>query len=554
MKFQTPEAVIAYVKANKSVPVWVHDARIHTAELCALVNGEDFTKELISCIDKIESTQKAAVREKYARDIRDFFERLFLPIQNVFSSTGGVKNYQNGQYKLSTANLKKLISTISNIRDGKSIERYIESQWMNLYHTDPSGVLWVTYTTVPELKVYPTYHSINVIRHYIPKGQLTECIVFEPRNDGEYRYWTVLDDAKHWTVVQKGDDYMISTDPLQTYDHPFGTCPVIINSNIVDKYGKRLSPINCILPVVKEYARDQSVKTIYKLQQGFPKHWRLGMFCKTCQGTKKQGNNVCTDCNGKGEIMRIDVADETILPKPKQDDPVLTGDNIMGYSSPDLETWKQMTLELDWVECKTYETLWGVSPTLEIQKTATEIHYDMQPQINKLNKYADTAEWIEWTITEWCANAIDISKPKDKQISLIVYGRRYILEGIDTIQKKYEDAKAAGENNVVLDGIFDELLTVKFKNDPEWMRVELLKARTEPYLHNALKEIYDIFGAEEAARKVYFQRWWQNLTDAELQKTAIELQAKFAIDFEAFLPNIKFPKPQTTQVQQTQTI
>jgi hypothetical protein len=75
-------------------------------------------------------------------------------------------------------------------------------------------------------------------------------------------------------------------------------------------------------------------------------------------------------------------------------------------------------------------TMWGTQSLKQVQKTATEIHYDMQPQINKLNKYADVAEWMEWTITEWCANAIDTTKKKDEQVSLIVYGRRYILEAL----------------------------------------------------------------------------------------------------------------------------
>lgn len=550
MTFKTDEDVILLLKQNKTIPKWVTDAQKYSAELCALVEGECFSDELIDRIEQIESLDKAKVRKKYARDIAAFFERLFLPIQNVFSSTGGVKSYKNGSVTLSDANQKRLLETVSNIRDNKSIERYIETQWLSLYHTDPSGVLWMRYKVEnDELDIYPTYQSIGSIRNYKAKGQLVEWIIFEPTVLKEETIWIVVDDLMQRTIIQRGDAYTIDTDPLKTFKHPFGIVPVIINSNLTDKLGNRLSPIHKIIPTAKEFARDQSIKTLYKFLHGFPKHWRRAMICKSCGGSRKSGNNACGDCNGKGEILRIDVADEAIMPMPETGDPVLRGEDVMGYTSPDIETWKQFNEELDRLENECYETMWGTQSLKQVQKTATEIHYDMQPQINKLNKYADVAEWIEWTITEWCANAIDTTKKKDEQISLIVYGRRYILEGIDTIQKKYEDAKAAGENSVVLDGIFDELLTVKFKNDPEWMAIELKKARTEPYLHNSVNEIYKMFGAEEAARKIYFQKWWKKLSDAELTKQQQVLEDKFNADFQAYLPTLKI-KP-TTQITNT---
>lgn len=552
MIFATDEEAIEIIKLNKTVPAWVTKAREYSKELCALVEGENFHDLLITAIEKLETDAKAKVRRKYARAIADYFERIFLPIENVFASFGGVKNYKNGEYKMSDKAYTKLLSTISNIRDNKSIQKYIETQWQDLYHTDPAGVLWIRYKVIDsDVNVYPTYQSIHVIRSYKAKGQLVDWILYEPVTDKDKQIWTIVDDKKQRTIIQKGEEYTVEENELLTFDHPFGAVPVIINSNLTDKYANRLSPIHKIIPISKEFARDQSVKTIYKFQKGFPKHWRRGMVCRSCSGTRKNGNDICKDCGGKGELLKSDVADEAVLPMPENGDPVLNGDDIMGYASPDIETWKQFNDELDRLEDEAYETMWGTKSLKEIQKTATEIHLDMQPQINKLNKYADTAEWIEWTITEWCANAIDPAKPKDSSISLIVYGRRYILEGIDTIQKKYEEAKAAGQNSVVLDGIFDELLTVKFKNDPQWMAIELKKSRVEPYLHLSIEELNNIFGPEEAAKKVYFQRWWSRLKDSDLKNDEDYLDNKFNQDFALYLPTLKI-KPQNQPQQSPQ--
>lgn len=542
MIFENDDAVLAYVKANsKQVPKFIQDARKYSKELCALVEGEDFAQELIVQIEHLESSAKAEARQKYSRDIRSFFSRLFLPIQNVFAATGGVKNYKNGDKQLSEQNLKKLLSTISNIRDGKSIERYIETQWIPLYHTDPAGVLWIQYKVEKssDVDVYPTYQNINAIRNYQADGQLVENIIFEPYVILDKRYWVVVDDAKQYTVIEEGEFFTMSADPLKTFEHPFGEAPVIIISDLVDKYGNRLSPIHDILPDAKEYARDLSIKTIYKFLQGFPKHWMRKAICGECHGTRKVGDKNCTTCSPTGVTAKKDVTDVAVLPFNPDQEITIRGNDVMGFVSPDIETWKMMNEELDRGEDECYETLWGLESTKSVTKTATEIYLDKQPQINKLNKYANTAEWIEWKITELCANIIDLTKDKNQSISLIVYGRRYILEGIDTIQKKYEDAKDAGDNAVILDGIFDELITVKFKNDPQCMRMELLKARCEPYPHNSTDQINTYFGANEVARKIYFQSWWNALTDADLKKDAAALKDLFNKAFDVHLLTLK---------------
>lgn len=554
MIFATPEEAIAYVKANAgSTPKWVTNARNYSKELKALIGGKGFLDELIQKIEYVESEEKFKARKKYSRNMRSMFERLSLPIQNVFSATGAVKDYQNGEVKLSEANQAKLLSILGNVRDNKSLERYIESKWLPLYHTDPAGVLFVQYKKETqtdgedELCVYPTYQSINVIRTYIDDGQLVENILFEPKilTDGT-KQWVLVDDANQYTINQKGDIFSIVIDDTKTFPHPFGEVPVVIISNITDEDGVRLSPFDVILDDSKEYARDLSMKTILKAIHGSPKHWRREAICASCHGTRKSGDQNCPQCSPTGKTAKSDVTDVAVLPFDPNNPIQLKGDDIMGIVMPATETWKAFAEELEQNENLMHETMWGVSNKSRIKKpkTATEVIFeDTQPMIQKLNKYADVAEWIEWTITEWIANIVDLTKPKEESISLIVYGRRYILEGIDAIQQKYEDAKDAGENTVVLDSIFDELLTVKFKNDVEWLKIELKKARVEPYLHNSTDQINTYFGAKEVARKIYFQDWWKNLSGTELQMEAPALRVKFNTDFKTYLPTVELITP-----------
>ena len=120
---------------------------------------------------------------------------------------------------------------------------------------------------------------------------------------------------------------------------------------------------------------------------------------------------------------------------------------------------------------------------------------------------------------------------KDKRISQVAYGRRYIIEGPDAVLNKYEESKLKGDNNVILDRLFNEYLTVKYNHDPEWLRIELNKASAEPYLHQTLEQVNTIFGPEEARRKVLFEKWWRDLPLSE-RKGGDNLDDKYQKWFE----------------------
>ena len=71
----------------------------------------------------------------------------------------------------------------------------------------------------------------------------------------------------------------------------------------------------------------------------------------------------------------------------------------------------------------------------------------------------------------------------------------------------------AEENSVVLDKLFSEYLSAKYRNNPIDLQINLLKTRIELYLHLPLQTVLAIFGNEEAQRKVLYQKWWQTVTD-----------------------------------------
>lgn len=263
-----------------------------------------------------------------------------------------------------------------------------------------------------------------------------------------------------------------------------------------------------------------------------PIYWRYIQQCRSCTGIGKTGGKICSDCDGKGELMRKDITDSVRLPIPRENDPMLAP-NIAGYISPDIDTWDRYDKELEILEVLAQNTHWGTHVNNESNETATGRFIDVQPVMNRLNKYADVAEWVEKKITEWLANFWIPTKPKDESISIIAYGRNYIMESADTLLKRYEEAKAKGDSTVILDRLLNEWITVKYRNDPQWLRTEIKKLKLEPHVHLTIEQVFEIYGQQAAQRKGLFNEWWKSLTPSDVEKSEEQLDK----DFDQFIIN-----------------
>ena len=541
------DEAIKLMENSVKTPPFILTSRTQSDKLFALMHGDRFLELLINKIENIESKEKAIARKKYSRDIVHFFDRLLRPNANVYSANGGSMHFD-----VSDSDREKLLSKIGRARDGKSLREWLKANWMPLYHSDPNGVIFIEYETDPEPKCWPTYQNINHIRSYKPKGQLVDWIIFEPIkvviNNRAEQVYRLVDDKTDRRLVQKngGKFEILKTinGKVVTFEHPFGEVPCIINSDIKKFKGDyRLSPANGVVELSEEYARDQSIKTLYKKFMGFPREWKYVEQCDSCQGSKKDPEGgACATCDGHGYYKSADVTDVRTLPIPDQDDVKITPD-IAGFITPPLDVWEQYNTELQALDGMAHHTHWGTMAGFasKVTKTATEIFYDTQPMTDKLNDLADVGEAIENQIVEWFANFTIPSKPKDKKISSIHYGRRYIIDPPDAILDKYEKAKDAGDNNVILDRLYNEYLTSRFRRDPEFLRVQLLKSSIEPYLHLSNEEVVAIFGNIEAQRKVLFQQWWNTLGGDDLSKTTESLTKEFNTWFIERTKDIEVP-------------
>ncbi|MFK7780668.1 MAG: hypothetical protein QM490_06130 [Candidatus Gracilibacteria bacterium] len=515
---------VSLIKDNLVLSPEIQSMREDSKTLYALIDGDYFVDELIERIEFIESSKKAIARERYSRDIQDFFERLFQPIDNIWYATGG-----NKVYDIDDKDVKKeFLHKIANIKDSNTLSNWIQNIATRLKHVDPNGVIFMEYTSKPK-DIYPTYKSINSIRAYKKRGQLLDWIIFEPKiskiKSMNVELYRIVDDLNDRTFMKIGEE--ITLVAKDSFEHPFGEVPAILNSNI-DKIGSnyKLSPINSIIGLTKEYSRDQSFLTLYKFTQAIPIHWRYVTYCDDCKGRGKIGNKTCSSCGGTGKMGKNDVTDVVELEVPTGDTQTIAPD-IAGFIKPDLETWKQYIEELAIAERKATITFWGTPlnsiETFGGRKTTTEVLFNKQPIENRLNEYADYDEFLEWKMSEWILNFIDKQKNRKESNIVITYGRNYVIEPSDTILKRYEEAKNAQENDVVLDEVFKQYLQATYRTNPVELHKNIMKSKIEPYVHQTIKDIYDVFGEKEAQKKILFGKWWDSLTKDDFLKSKEDL-------------------------------
>ena len=194
MKFLSNEQAIEAIKKHEPITKEFQKMREDSKELKALVNGEDFIDELLEKIEFIESDKKAKARMKYSRSIQDTYARIFQPIDNIYYATGGIKEYEIENKDLKIKYLKK----IANIRDGKTLSEWVQTKAIQLFNTDPNGLIFLEYVTNPTLDVYPTYKSINSVRYYEKRGQQVEFVLFEPFTIETKTYYRIV--TLNWDI------------------------------------------------------------------------------------------------------------------------------------------------------------------------------------------------------------------------------------------------------------------------------------------------------------------------------------------------------------------
>lgn len=86
------EEIKTIINDSQKVPDWVAEARKYNICLEALIDGYKFEDELYR-IEHKEDEKQLLARKRYSHSIKDVFSRVLRPLDNIYSATGGSKDY-----------------------------------------------------------------------------------------------------------------------------------------------------------------------------------------------------------------------------------------------------------------------------------------------------------------------------------------------------------------------------------------------------------------------------------------------------------------------------
>ena len=502
---------------NPTKKIW-DSARKDSKSLQMHVLGHGL-QEFITKIELHESTKGETVRKKYAKSNRDLFARTLRPIDNIWNGRGGGRTYLTNE-----ANEKQIRQISLDIYKGFSLPRWVEKFWRPRYIDDPMGLVFMEVSESMPNKVYPTYKASKEIYDALPSGRSLEYIIFKTEEPDIFR---VVDDSFDYLVKLSGagDDARVTE--LSGKKYPrfvnwFEKVPALIVSDLPadGQDGYFMSPIKDEIELADQFLRDGSIANVYRFKHGFPKSWKYPEVCGTCKGQKAVNGQPCGSCNGSGIKLTASPDDISVYAWPTKDEPEIRDKG--GFISPDLEYLKYSDESLQILEELITRTHWGTDreKSKSGQETATGRFIDTQPVINRLKMYAEAAESVETFITNHIGFYHFATAWKGATVNL---GRRFLIESVDAVWKKYEEARKSGAPLVTLTDLLREYYETKYQGNPQELQKSLILIQLEPGVHLTLAEAKDALPWLEYYKKVYINDFISQKLDIQLAVTPLPI-------------------------------
>lgn len=524
---------------NKGV---VKSGRDMSATLVKYITGEGL-KDSMESLPYFEKDELTKIRKKLTRTTRDLFERLFQPLEKVFTAKGGVTNYG-----LTTESESRFAKIMASVRKGMSMDEWMQQVALKAYLLDPMALLYTEIDAVGNS--YPTYKSTSYIYDYELNGRKPEYVVFmlkdsevkaivsagkvdQPKK-GETLY-RVVDDAFDMYVLKNGRQVSVAY-KIQNY---FKYVPGQIASDIT-VFGTDIleSPVQPTMELAADFFNDNSSKSLFKKYQMHLKEWGIAIDCKRCGGEGQSGGTTCDACGGSGMHRSVKVA-EKINIQVSEDGTAKTPIPPGGYIAPPTESWLMINQELTSLKQDMSDTFWETSSTVRTtgmndtnqskDPTATEMVYSDRSKEPKLKKFSKWAQGVHKFQVD------NIKKVFFRNVNMnestITYGDRYLLESPDELMAKYEEWKAKGASYPVLDKALLEVLEAKYSADQTELRRQQILMRLEPYVHHSIDVVlaWPWLPDSIKMRKAFFNEWLNN-TDPMVFYMSSEEKIKASLD------------------------
>lgn len=500
------EEIIGFIKNPKNKPL-IERAKEIFASHRLHIKGIG-VQEFLARIEGYENSTQHELRKKLAKGATvPIFGKELNEFDKVFNAQGFSRYYQftPATQERFEKDFKEYLN--KDVGDGLSMKEWMESIWMDKVNYDSSGVFMIELppkATGPLAEPYITFRSIIDIHDYDFDGNTVEYIIFkketyDPKSDKKKIEYRVVDDIADYILIE--EDGKLNFIEEQELVNPFGFVPARIISNQRDSSSRaRTSYVWKAIESADEYLVDASIYSISKKLHGFPHLWMRERKCRNCKGKGKIKTGKfledkvtpimgdCTDCAGCGYAIKTDVSEVTIIPAlMEQGQP----DNIppMGYIARDIAVMEKQEGALDRLKLVIHEAIWSEETKQKVTgdtETAFGRLIDVQVRWSKLQTVSKNGEEVEKFAVETMAK---VRYPGAFMGSIINYGRKYFVRTADEVELQYQSAKKSGMATHILDAYIEELIYLKFSNDPLELDRQLKLNSLEPFVHLSPEEV-----------------------------------------------------------------
>jgi len=516
----TEPQILAYVKKPKNEAI-IRRARELFATHRLHLKGIGLD-EFLGRIEGYENAVQHDLRKKLAKTATvPVFAKETDNFSKIFTAQGFSRYYQ-----FSSATQERLEPDfreyLRSVGEGMSMTQWMRDIWADKIHYESSGLLMVELPREANgtmAEPYLTCRSVLDLHDIEISGNKIEYVIFyrniyDEEKKVTYKEYRVIDDFADYIVQERSGECKII--PEFTIPNPWKYVPAMMVSNQRDSRSKaHTTYIWKAIDIADEYLLDASIHTISKKLHGFPMRWARQRGCRKCQakgivntGTFMDDNVTprtlkCVDCDGTGIASKTEVSEVILIPQLEGRDDV---DNVpvAGYVQPDIESLENQNVESDRLAKIIHMGIWADPERFigDKSETATGRMLDVQSIHAKLLLVSENAEEVEKFLT----NAIgQIRYAGDYKGAIINYGKKYFIRSADEIEMMYQTAKKSGMATHILDAYIEELIYLKFGNDPVELQRQLMLNTLEPFIHLSPKEVKELEVSEQDyLMKVYF--------------------------------------------------
>jgi hypothetical protein len=501
-----------YLKYTKEVQEYSNHLRMHMRGIGL--------KKAIEKFDYYESPRQLRLRQKYSPSNEDFFARIHRPYDKIFTAKGGSTNFI-----MPDSTKKKYIEKITNIKDGLSVRKWVETYWADTNFYDPMGMVFME---VGNNETYPTYITVDTVYQMPrPKGKKFEWLILKEDkrkyfNEGttgmQLEQWLSADVGQYYRVIDDASDRVIKWDGtnatvIDEYPNYYGFVPAYPMGYKWDTIHERYaSPDDPIIPIADQYLRNRSVLVMFELHHGFPMTWMYESNCPTCNGNTKVKGDPCPSCNGTGKDSKREVSKMMLIPFPTSKDmPVI--DKPGGIVEAAVDSWQEMKLTISEQYKEAHYATWGTHQIEDssANATATGRFIDVQPVNDKLTIHSEAAETLLMWIYDRVGQFYFESSYEKSEVNL---GRRYLIETPDAISDKLQKAIGKKMSYSYLKNMYFQWVDSEYSGDEMMRRKLTMEFKLDPAPFMTVQEAKQAFtNPLDYYKKMYYGQWLETLKE-----------------------------------------